>query len=138
VAYQSLIIFSDGAARGNPGPSGAGAFITSADGEMVAEVREYLGEMTNNQAEYRALKCGLEKARELGAKSVIIRADSELMVKQLNGEYKVKNTGIKLIFREVSALFSYFESWEAAHVSREQNKEADRLANEAIDQHFQC
>jgi len=137
VAHQSLIIFSDGAARGNPGPSGAGAFITSEDGEMVAEVSEYLGEMTNNQAEYRALKCGLEKARELGAKSVVIRADSELMVKQLNGEYKVKNPGIKLIFREVSALLSHFESWEASHVRREFNKEADRLANEAIDNHFE-
>lgn len=136
MAYQSLIIFSDGAARGNPGPSGAGAFITSEDGEIVAEVSEYLGEMTNNQAEYRALKYGLEKARELGAKSVVIRADSELMVKQLNGEYRVKNPGIKLIFREVSALLSHFESWEAAHVRRELNIEADRLANEAIDDHF--
>lgn len=138
MAHRSVIIYSDGAARGNPGPAGAGAYIISEDGEVVAEVRRYLGEMTNNQAEYRALKCGLEKARELGAKSVVIRADSELMVKQLNGEYRVKNSGIKPIFREVSALLSYFESWEAAHVPREQNKEADRLANEAIDQHFQC
>ena len=137
MAYQSVIIFSDGAARGNPGPAGAGAYITSADGEMVAEVREYLGEMTNNQAEYRALKCGLEKARDIGAKRVSIRADSELMVKQLNGEYRVKNSELKPIFREVSALLSYFESWEAAHVPREQNKEADRLANEAIDNHFE-
>lgn len=137
MAYQSLIIFSDGAARGNPGPAGAGVYITSDDGEVIAEVSEYLGEMTNNQAEYRALKCGLEKARELGAKKVIIRADSELMVRQLNGEYKVKNMGLKQIFREVSALLSYFESWEAAHVRREFNEEADRLANEAIDNHFE-
>jgi ribonuclease HI len=132
----SLIIHSDGAARGNPGPAGAGAVIATADGSVRATVCEYLGEMTNNQAEYRALWFALEKARELGGRTLMIRADSELMVKQLMGEYRVKNPGLREVFDEIKKLLSFFASWKAEHVRREYNKDADRLANEAIDRHF--
>lgn len=131
-----LIIYSDGAARGNPGPAGAGAVLSSRDGTPVATISKYLGEMTNNQAEYQALKLALEEALKLGAASISIKADSELMVRQLNGEYKVKNHSIKVVFREISAMLSKFESWSVHHVPREQNSAADELANQAIDQHL--
>lgn len=133
---MSFIIHSDGASRGNPGHAGAGAVIFSSKGARVADVCEYLGEMTNNQAEYHALRLALERAVKLGATDVVIRADSELMIKQLRGEYKVKNEGIRPIFRAISAMLSKFASWKAEHVRRENNKEADRLANEAIDNHL--
>ena len=132
----SLIIHTDGAARGNPGPAGAGAVIATTDGSVRATVCEYLGETTNNQAEYRALRFALEKARELGGRKLTIRADSELMIKQIMGEYRVKNPGLREVFDEIKKLLSFFESWKAEHVRREYNKDADRLANEAIDRHF--
>lgn len=131
-----LIIYTDGAARGNPGPAGAGAVLCTSEGQPCGTVCRYLGETTNNQAEYQALKLALEEALKLGAHTVDVRADSELMVRQLNGEYKVKNQGLKPLFREISAMLSKFERWTIEHVRREHNKEADALANEAIDKHF--
>jgi ribonuclease HI len=133
---SQLIIYTDGAARGNPGPAGAGAVLSTPEGETRATVSQYLGETTNNQAEYMALKLALEEALKLGAKQIDIRADSELMVKQINGEYRVKNHGLKLIFREISAMLSKFDEWTAEHVPREKNADADDLANQAIDNHF--
>jgi ribonuclease HI len=130
---EQLTIYTDGAARGNPGPAGAGAFLTGPDGETVDEVTEYLGEATNNVAEYRALVLGLERARDLGARRVEIRADSELVVKQMLGEYRVRNADLRVIFRRAKALESEFDSVDYVHVRREKNRDADRLANLAID-----
>ena len=129
-----LTLYTDGAARGNPGPAGAGWVIHGADGKPVATNFKYLGEATNNQAEYSALLLALQQAVELGGTALKIYADSELMVKQLNGEYKVKNEGLKPLFQEATALLRRFSSYTMNYVPREQNTAADTLANRAIDQ----
>lgn len=131
-----FILYTDGAARGNPGPAGAGAYICTEDGTCVAEIAEYLGETTNNVAEYQGLLFGLRKLVDLGAKEVEILADSELMVRQLNGQYKVKHPNLIPLYREARGLLSQIPSVTIKHVRREQNPEADRLSNEAIDNHF--
>lgn len=128
-----MILYTDGAARGNPGPAGIGVVLSAPDGTVVAELAEYLGELTNNQAEYRALIAGLEKALTMGATTIRIRADSELMVRQLNGEYKVKNEGIRPLFNQVKGLLSRLERYTINHIPRELNAHADALANKAID-----
>jgi ribonuclease HI len=132
-SVERVTIFSDGAARGNPGPAGAGAVLTGDDGRVLVEVCRYLGETTNNQAEYRALLLALEQALEIDASSVSIFADSELMVKQIKGEYRVKNEGIKPLFEQAVKLLRGFQDYTIAHVPRDQNKHADKLANLAID-----
>jgi len=129
-----LTIHSDGAARGNPGPAGAGAVIRDERGEVVAEVVRYLGETTNNQAEYKALIFALEEAMRLGATELAIYADSELMVKQVRGEYKVKNEGIKPLHDEIRRALREIGRYTIEHLPRERNKEADKLANRAIDE----
>ncbi len=133
---KKFILYTDGAARGNPGPAGAGAFICTEDGVAVAEIAEYLGETTNNVAEYKGLLFGLERLIALGAKDVEVRADSELMVRQLNGQYKVKHPNLIPLYREAQGLLRKIPSFKIVHVRREQNKDADRLSNEAIDNHF--
>ncbi|MBI2975285.1 MAG: ribonuclease HI family protein [Deltaproteobacteria bacterium] len=133
---KRLIINTDGAARGNPGPASLGVVIKNADGHVVRELSAYLGEMTNNQAEYKALIAALETAAEIGAESIAIFADSELMVKQVKGLYKVKNEGLKPLFDEVKGLLRKFKNCNIEYVPREKNKEADKLANLAIDKHF--
>lgn len=131
---SELIIHTDGAARGNPGPAGAGAVVTDPAGKVVAEVCRYLGdEMTNNQAEYHALLLALKEAAARGATRVAIFADSELMVRQLQGEYRVKNDGIKPLFQEAMVLLRRLGGYTIAYVPREKNRRADRLANLAID-----
>ncbi len=130
---MQLVLWTDGGARGNPGPAGIGVVITDAAGTLVAEIAEYIGEATNNQAEYRALIAGLERARELGATRIDIRMDSELVVRQLQGEYKVKNEKMKPLYTEATHLLRGFEHYTIAHVRREQNAEADKLVNQAID-----
>ena len=131
---SEITIHSDGAARGNPGPAGAGAVLTDSTGAVVGEVCRYLGDdMTNNQAEYRALLLALQKALESGATGVSIFADSELMVKQIRGEYRVKNEGIKPLYAEVVGLLRRIGKYKVEHVRREKNKRADELANIAID-----
>ena len=130
---MKLIIHSDGGARGNPGPAGIGVVINDEKGKLVAEISLFLGVSTNNQAEYRALIAGLEKAVELGADSVDCYLDSELVVKQINHEYKVKNKELAPLFLKVYNLLTKFKSYNFRHVPREQNKEADCLANEAMD-----
>lgn len=127
------ILYTDGAARGNPGPAGAGAYICTEDGEVVAEIAEYLGETTNNVAEYKGLIFGLRKLVELGAKDIEVRADSELMVKQLKGEYRVKHPNLIPLYREAKDLLKRIPSFTIKHVRREMNPDADRLSNEAID-----
>ncbi len=127
------IIFSDGGARGNPGPSGIGAVITDEAGVLLAEISQYLGFGTNNQAEYKALLSALKKAVELGLEEVECRLDSELVVKQLNREYKVKNKELAPLFLEIHNISLSFKKISFTHIRREFNKEADRLANEAMD-----
>lgn len=130
-------IFTDGGARGNPGPAGSGAVLyeISSDGnqKIVAEISEYLGIATNNQAEYQAIVLALKKAKELGYKSVEMFMDSELAVKQINGEYKVKNEELAKKFLEIYNLRQSFDNISFTHVRRDKNKEADAQVNEAID-----
>jgi ribonuclease HI len=131
---MQVITYSDGGARGNPGPSGIGGVIYSSDQtQKLAEISEFLGHATNNQAEYTALLRIMEKAKEIGATEVICKLDSELVVKQLNGQYKVKNVDLQKIFVKVFNLSQSFSSVKYEHVRREFNKEADALANQAMD-----
>jgi ribonuclease HI len=131
--YDKLITYSDGGARGNPGPAGAGGVVQTSEGEVLAEVSEYLGVTTNNIAEYKALILTLQKANRFASKSLEVRADSELMVKQLRGEYKVKNEGLKPLYLQVKDLLSHYKNVTVKHVYRSDNKLADELANEAMD-----
>ncbi|MFH1653475.1 MAG: ribonuclease HI family protein [Pseudomonadota bacterium] len=130
---KEIIIHTDGAARGNPGPAGAGATLKSSDGVVLATVSEYLNEMTNNQAEYHALILALNEAIIAGAEAVKIYMDSELIVKQIKGEYRVKNEGLKPLYDKVVQSLKKFNTYTIEHVRREKNKEADKLANLAID-----
>lgn len=127
-------LYTDGAARGNPGPAAAGIVIEDDDGRMLWQEGRYLGETTNNVAEYRALLLGLQKASELGRGALVVRMDSELVVKQLEGSYRVKHPALIPLYRQALALCQSFQSWRAEHVPREQNSLADRLANQALDE----
>jgi len=129
--------YSDGGARGNPGPAGIGAVIKKInDGQESTEkeLKEYIGEATNNQAEYRAVIMAIEYLVEIGAKRVECVLDSELVVRQLKQEYKVKDSELAKLFLKVWNLMTKLEKVEFRHVRREYNKEADRLVNEAIDE----
>lgn len=127
------ILWTDGAARGNPGPAGAGAYLEDGDGEVLAERSEYLGETTNNVAEYKALLLGLETALECKVTAIEVRADSELMIRQLKGVYKVRNANLRPLYDQAQALLAQFGATRLVHVRREHNQQADRLANEGID-----
>lgn len=128
-----LTIYSDGASRNNPGEAGAGVYIVP-NGEEPVKIARYLGQTTNNIAEYTAAIIALEYAVERGASKVKLLADSELLVKQLNGQYKVKNEGLKPLLRRVKELLARIGSTEIQYIPREMNKEADALANKAIDE----
>jgi ribonuclease HI len=129
-----LHAWTDGASRGNPGAAAIGVVIMSPDGKLVAEVAEAIGRKTNNVAEYAAVIAALERASELGADKLMLHADSELVVKQLNGVYRVKHQDMIPLHRRVKELESRFSGGVSyKHVRREQNAEADRLANEALD-----
>lgn len=128
-----MIVACDGASRGNPGPAGAGAQITDEDGVVLAEIAEGLGEATNNVAEYTAVIRGLERAREIGASDVLLRSDSQLLINQLNGRYRVKTPHLQPLHARVRDLAAGFDSVEYEHVRRELNGEADRLANQGVD-----
>jgi ribonuclease HI len=123
----------DGASRGNPGQAGAGAVIRDPSGNVARELRKYLGVMTNNMAEYSALVMALSEAKAMGVGEVEVFADSELMVKQLNGKYKVKSADLLPLYNEASSLLKGFRRYKIVHVYREENGLADKLANEAID-----
>lgn len=127
------VLRTDGGARGNPGPAGAG-FVIEVDGTCVCRTGFYLGETTNNVAEYQALIHGLESVRALGHTEVTVMADSELVVKQLNGVYRVKNAGLKPLFLRALELLRGFSESEIRHVRREENREADAMANLAMDE----
>jgi ribonuclease HI len=133
IEHAFAMLWSDGGARGNPGPAGAGFVLKSATGEVLAAEGHFLGHTTNNVAEYRALLLGLRSAVDLGVKRLEVRADSELLIKQLKGEYRVKNAGLRPLYEEALVLLRRFEEVRLKHVRREHNTEADRLANEGID-----
>lgn len=130
---KKLKLFTDGGARGNPGPAGIGAVLKDEGKNTVARVSEYIGDATNNQAEYRALIAGLEKAKEIGAEEVDCFLDSELVVKQMKREYRVKDKNLAVLFTKVLNLSLGFKKVTFSHVMREYNQEADKLVNEAID-----
>lgn len=132
--HKHIQIFSDGGSRGNPGPSASGAVLYSEDGEQIGSASLYLGINTNNQAEYTAIIIGLEEAKAMGATSVELCMDSELAVKQLKGEYKVKNPEIAKRFLEVKNLLTHFDAVKIKHVRREFNKAADALVNKVLDE----
>ena len=131
---KSYKLFSDGACRGNPGIGGAGAVITDAGENVIWEGKEYLGHCTNNIAEYRALILGLKGALSQGYKILEVYLDSELLAKQINGSYRVKNENLQILMKEVRSLLTSFEAVEVKHVLRSHNSYADRLANMAIDE----
>ncbi len=126
-------INTDGGSRGNPGPGGVGVVVAAPDGTIVASGGAFLGHTTNNIAEYEALLWGMRAALALGARRAVMRADSELVVKQLRGEYRVKNEGLKPLFVQAQTLRRRFDAIEFEHVRRAQNAAADALANEAMD-----
>jgi ribonuclease HI len=126
-------LYSDGACRGNPGIGGAGAVITDAEDKVLWEGKEYLGECTNNIAEYKALILGLKGALAHGYKKLDVYMDSELLARQINGSYRVKNEKLKVLMQEVRSLIASFDSIQVRHVLRCHNAQADRLANLAID-----
>lgn len=128
----TAVLRTDGGARGNPGPGGIG-FVLEVDGEVICSGGAFLGTCTNNVAEYEALIWGLANATELGYRRIQVYADSELLVKQINGAYKVKNEGLKPLFLRSLSLLRGFDWFAVTHVRREQNKAADALANEAMD-----
>lgn len=130
-----LLIHTDGAARGNPGPAGAGAILRdAADGRVVAEIATFLGLRTNNYAEWTAVALALEEALLQGARQVDLRMDSELVARQITGRYRVKHPDLKPIHAQVMAMLARFAAYTVGHVPRELNKDADRLSNVAIDQ----
>jgi ribonuclease HI len=129
-----VVVHVDGGARGNPGPAAAAAVAMTPDGEELAERSAYLGEATNNVAEYRALLLGLELARELGATEVEVVNDSELVSRQIGGEYKVKHAGLRPLYLEAMQGLRGFERWSVRSVPREGNVRADDLVNEALDE----
>jgi ribonuclease HI len=127
-------VFSDGAARGNPGPAGAGAIVLDEQGHVLAKLGRFLGKQTNNVAEYEGLLLGLRKARALGVREVEVRADSQLLIRQLEGSYAVKNEVLRRLHAEALALLRAFDKYELVHVPREENALADEMSNRAINE----
>jgi ribonuclease HI len=128
-----LTVNVDGGARGNPGPAAIGVVVRDADGGVVEEVGETIGAATNNVAEYRALLRGVELAAAHGATELELIGDSELVVRQIEGRYKVKNAAMKELYAQAKKALADFDSWEIRHVRRAQNADADKLVNEALD-----
>ncbi len=132
-AGRHLVVNFDGGARGNPGPAAIAAVISTPAGEMVEERRESIGAATNNVAEYRALLLAIARARALGARSVDLVGDSELIVRQVRGEYKVKDPGLRPLHAAVAQALRGFERWSIRNVPRDENAAADALVNAALD-----
>jgi ribonuclease HI len=128
-----LTVNVDGGARGNPGPAAIGVVVRNDDGAVVEQVGETIGATTNNVAEYRALLRGLELAAAHGADEVELVGDSELVVRQIEGRYKVKNAGMKELHAQAKAILAGFDRWSIRHVKRAENADADKLVNEALD-----
>lgn len=133
-AFERLRVYSDGAARGNPGLSGAGAVLVEPSGQVVDRLGKFLGVQTNNYAEYMGLLIGLRRARDLGVREVEVFADSELMIRQLGGRYQVKSASLRPLYQEAVKLLNDFSRVKLVHVPREMNKAADEMSNRAIDE----
>jgi ribonuclease HI len=129
---KRLTAYTDGASSGNPGPASIGAVIQDGGGKVIARISRRIGHATNNQAEYRAIIAALEEALRLGAEEVDIKSDSELVVKQLNGRYRVKKATLRPLYQKVVQLTGSLGAFSIAYIPREQNGEADRLANQAL------
>lgn len=130
---MKVVVHVDGGARGNPGPAAVAAVLTDPEGDVLAERGDYIGEATNNVAEYRAVLLGLDMARQLGAREVEVVNDSELVARQIGGQYKVKHAGLKPLFIETMAALREFDRWSVRSVRRAYNERADELVNEALD-----
>jgi formyltetrahydrofolate-dependent phosphoribosylglycinamide formyltransferase len=129
---NEVIAYTDGGSRGNPGPAAAGFILTDSDGTQLEAKAFFLGRNTNNVAEYTGIVKALEAAIKIGAKRLIVFSDSQLLVRQINGEYKVKSEQIRPLFQQAVEMLGRFESWKVQYVSREKNKEADKLVNQAL------
>jgi len=130
----SIVAYIDGGARGNPGPAGYGVRVENERGDLIEELCGFLGSATNNIAEYNGLLAALRYANEHGHRIVRIKSDSELLVKQMIGQYRVKNPGLQVLFQQAQSLARTLERVAYEHVRREQNRDADRLANQAMDE----
>ena len=130
---DKVVVHVDGGSRGNPGPAAAGAVASAPDGTPLLERGEYIGKATNNVAEYKAVLLGLELARELEAREVEVINDSELVSRQIGGQYKVKHPSMKPLYLEAMKALRDFERWSVRSVRRESNVRADQLVNEALD-----
>lgn len=130
---EEVIVYTDGASRGNPGPASIGIYVLDAQGGEIQRYGERLGEQTNNFAEYTAVERSLQFAVKAGVKKVVFRSDSQLLVRQMIGQYKVKSPAIKPLYEECQKLVKQIPTVEFEHVRREMNKEADQLANDALD-----
>jgi ribonuclease HI len=133
VAPTEVRVNVDGGSRGNPGPAAIAAVVQDGNGEVVEERSEAIGTATNNVAEYRALLLGIERAAALGARRLELIGDSELIVRQVNGDYKVKDEALRELHRQVRKALEGFDQWSIRHVRRDDNAEADRLVNEELD-----
>jgi ribonuclease HI len=128
-----IIVYADGGSRGNPGPAGCGAFLADPSGKPLCSLSRFLGKTTNNVAEYSGAIMGIAKALELGAGEIELRSDSELLIKQLKGEYRVKNEKLKPLYAKLKSLLPPLFRIQFKHIPREQNCKADSLANAAMD-----
>ncbi len=129
---KRVVIFTDGAAEPNPGPAAIGVTIKDKRGKLITLISQRIGRATNNQAEYRAIIAALEEAVRLGIKQVDIKMDSELVVKQISGEYRVKKATLKPLYQQVKQLLGLLEGFTITHIPRQQNTEADKLAHKAL------
>ena len=130
---QKAIIYADGCSRGNPGAAAIGGVVQDSSGSVMGQVSQTIGKATNNVAEYKSLIATLTLARELGVSSVDVRMDSELVVKQVRGEYRTKNRGLQPLLKSAQNLLKEFDTYSINHVPRERNKLADSLCNKALD-----
>lgn len=129
---ETLILEFDGGSRGNPGPAGIGVVVRAQDGTPLITLGRCIGRATNNVAEYRALITAMQQARKLGGKKIIIRGDSELIIRQMNGQYRVKHPDMKILYDEAQHLYHQFDEARIEHNLRHKNELADRLANKAL------
>jgi ribonuclease HI len=129
---QKVFLYVDGSCSGNPGEGGAGVVIKDEQGRIVSRIKKYLGSVTNNRAEYQALIAGLQEAQSLGTSAVEVYLDSELVVNQINGVYRVRDAKLKTLEGEVRRRLGHFAHWVISYIPREENREADRLAREAV------
>lgn len=129
---EKAVLYTDGASRGNPGPAAIGVVIKDGHGKVLARISKRIGRTTNNQAEYQAVIAALEEAVRLGAAGVEIKSDSELVVKQVSGRYRVKHPALKPLYQQVKELQSSFQNCIVASIPRRQNREADRLCSDAL------